>query len=324
VLYCNRGLRAQIKGKLVRRQKFMRCFYKRMEIPSRWFAIFTFYKNKKMINKLLGALFFLLLFSCNNNASSDFDKTLPMPKTYNIPAPSAIIFTVDAVHPHDPSAFTQGLEFFKGKLYEGTGELGKTRLRIVDIQSGIAEKDHKILDESIFGEGVTILNNKLYQLTWQNKKIFVYNLNDITQPINTLNWSREGWGATNDGKNIIISDGTSQLFFTEPDENKKEMKINKILTVISNGGEVDSLNELELIDGYVYANRWLTDEIVKIDTANGHVVGVINLKGLLQQYAPGVSVNDGAVLNGIAYDSATKKIYITGKDWPKLFEIKLN
>ncbi|HEV2832630.1 MAG TPA: glutaminyl-peptide cyclotransferase [Hanamia sp.] len=277
-----------------------------------------------MINKLLGALFFLLLFSCNNNASSDYDKTLPMPKTYNIPAPSAIIFTVDAVHPHDPSAFTQGLEFFKGKLYEGTGELGKTRLRIVDIQSGIAEKDHKIPDESIFGEGVTILNNKLYQLTWQNKKIFVYNLNDITQPINTLNWSREGWGATNDGKNIIISDGTSQLFFTEPDENKKEMKINKILTVISNRGEVDSLNELELIDGYVYANRWLTDEIVKIDTANGHVVGVINLKGLLQQYAPGVSVNDGAVLNGIAYDSATKKIYITGKDWPKLFEIKLN
>lgn len=277
-----------------------------------------------MINKLLGALFFLLLFSCNNNASSDYDKTLPMPKTYNIPPPVAIIFTVDAVHPHDPSAFTQGLEFFKGKIYEGTGELEKTRLRIVDIKSGIAVKEHKIQDKSIFGEGITILNNKLYQLTWQNNKIFVYNLNDITQPINTLNWSREGWGATNDGKNIIISDGTSQLYFTEPDENKKEMKINKILTVISNRGEVDSLNELELIDGYVYANRWLTDEIVKIDTANGHVVGVINLKGLLQQYAPGVSVNDGAVLNGIAYDSATKKMYITGKDWPKLFEMRLN
>lgn len=277
-----------------------------------------------MINKLLAALFFLPLFSCNNNASSDYDKTLPMPKTYNIPSPAAIIFTVDAVHPHDPSAFTQGLEFFRGKLYEGTGELGKTRLRIVDIKSGTAEKEHKIPDDSIFGEGITIFKNKLYQLTWQNNKIFVYNLNDITKPINTLNWSREGWGATNDGKNIIISDGTSQLYFTEPDENKKEMKINKILTVISNRGEVDSLNELELIDGYVYANRWLTDEIVKIDTTNGHVVGIINLKGLLKQYAPGVSVNDGAVLNGIAYDSATKKMYITGKDWPKLFEMRLN
>ncbi|MEO5648538.1 MAG: glutaminyl-peptide cyclotransferase [Ginsengibacter sp.] len=279
-----------------------------------------------MVNKLLTAWILLLFFSCNNNASSDYDKTIPMPKAYDIAAPASIIFTIDSVYPHDPSAFTQGLEFFKGKLYEGTGELGKTRLRIVDIKTGVAEKEHKISDDSIFGEGITIFKNKLYQLTWQNNKIFVYNLNDITKPASTLNWGREGWGATNDGKNIIISDGTSKLYFTEPDENKKEMKINKILTVISNRGEVDSLNELELIDGYVYANRWLTNQIVKIDTANGHVVGVMDLTGLLKQYDPGAKIDGdgGAVLNGIAYDSTTKKIYITGKDWPKLFEIRLN
>ncbi len=279
-----------------------------------------------MVNKLLTAWILLLFFSCNNNASSDYDKTIPMPKAYDIAAPASIIFTIDSVYPHDPSAFTQGLEFFKGKLYEGTGELGKTRLRIVDIKTGVAEKEHKISDDSIFGEGITIFKNKLYQLTWQNNKIFVYNLNDITRPASTLNWGREGWGATNDGKNIIISDGTSKLYFTEPDENKKEMKINKILTVISNRGEVDSLNELELIDGYVYANRWLTNQIVKIDTANGHVVGVMDLTGLLKQYDPGAKIDGdgGAVLNGIAYDSTTKKIYITGKDWPKLFEIRLN
>ena len=181
-----------------------------------------------------------------------------------------------------------------------------------------------IKDPEIFGEGITIFKNKIYQLTWQNNKIFVYNLNDITKPISTLNWSREGWGATNDGTNIIISDGSSKLFFVEPDENRKEMKTVKILTVVDNKGEVDSLNELELIGGYVYANKWLTDDIVKIDTSNGHVVGKMNLAGLLNQYDPGVQVVDGAVLNGIAYDSTTKKLYITGKDWPKLFEMRLN
>ncbi|HEY8658296.1 MAG TPA: glutaminyl-peptide cyclotransferase [Hanamia sp.] len=277
-----------------------------------------------MINKLPGIAFLFLLISCNNNSTPDYDSSLPVPKTNNIEAPAPIMFSVDAVYPHDPQAFTQGLEFYKGKLYEGTGEEKQSRLRIVDIKTGNIEKEYKIPDNSIFGEGITIFKNKIYQLTWQNHKIFVYNLNDITHPVNTFNWSREGWGATNDGNDIIISDGSSKLFFVQPDENRKEMKINKILTVVHNRGEVDSLNELELIGGYVYANRWLTDDIVKIDTSNGHVVGIMNLSGLLPQYDPGVKVDDGAVLNGIAYDSTTRKLYITGKDWPKLFEMKLN
>jgi glutamine cyclotransferase len=277
-----------------------------------------------MINKLPGIAFLFLLISCNNNSTPDYDSSLPVPKTNNIEAPAPIMFSVDAVYPHDPQAFTQGLEFYKGKLYEGTGEERQSRLRIVDIKTGNIEKEYKIPDNSIFGEGITIFKNKIYQLTWQNHKIFVYNLNDITHPVNTFNWSREGWGATNDGNDIIISDGSSKLFFVQPDENRKEMKINKILTVVDNRGEVDSLNELELIGGYVYANRWLTDDIVKIDTSNGHVVGIMNLSGLLPQYDPGVKVDDGAVLNGIAYDSTTRKLYITGKDWPKLFEMKLN
>jgi glutamine cyclotransferase len=277
-----------------------------------------------MINKLPGIAFLFLLISCNNNSTPDYDSSLPVPKINNIEAPAPIMFSVDAVYPHDPQAFTQGLEFYKGKLYEGTGEERQSRLRIVDIKTGNIEKEYKIPDNSIFGEGITIFKNKIYQLTWQNHKIFVYNLNDITHPVNTFNWSREGWGATNDGNDIIISDGSSKLFFVQPDENRKEMKINKILTVVDNRGEVDSLNELELIGGYVYANRWLTDDIVKIDTSNGHVVGIMNLSGLLPQYDPGVKVDDGAVLNGIAYDSTTRKLYITGKDWPKLFEMKLN
>ena len=228
-----------------------------------------------------------------------------------------------AVYPHDSNAFTQGLEYHNGNLYEGTGEYNRSNLRIVNIKTGKVEKNYLIPDKSVFGEGITIFKNKIYQLTWQSHKVYVYNMDDFSHPLDSLKWSREGWGATNDDKNIIISDGSSHLFFVQPDEKKKELKINKILTVADNKGEVDSLNELELINGSVYANRWLTNEIVKIDTATGYVTGKMNLTGLLQQFDPGVQIEDGAVLNGIAYDSTEKKIYITGKDWPRLFEMQL-
>jgi glutamine cyclotransferase len=277
-----------------------------------------------MIHKFLLGVSLLFFISCNNTSSPDYDSSLPMSKVNNIPAPTPIMFKVEAVYPHDPNAFTQGLEFYKGKMYEGTGELGTSNLRIVNVKTGMVEKNFLIPDTSIFGEGITIFKNKIYQLTWQNNKIFVYNLDDISHPVDTLKWNRQGWGATNDGNNIIISDGSSKLYFVTPDLRKKEMKINKILTVADNRGEVDSLNELELINGYVYANRWLTNDIVKIDTANGNVVGDMNFTGLLQQYDPEVKVSGDAVLNGIAYDSTTKNIYITGKDWPKMFEMKFN
>lgn len=278
-----------------------------------------------MIRKLIFVAVLLSIISCNISSNSDYDSSLPMPKVNNIPAPAAIMFKVEAVYPHDPGAFTQGLEFYKGKLYEGTGEPRESRLRIINIKTGQAEQSYLIPDSSVFGEGITIFKNKIYQLTWQSNKIFVYNIGDVMHPIDTFKWNREGWGATNDGSQIIISDGTSKLYFVQPDEKKKEMKINKILTVADNMGEVDSLNELELINGYVYANRWMTNNIVKIDTSNGYVVGNMNLTGLLQQYDPGVKIDPNeAVLNGIAYDSTTKHLYITGKYWPKMFEITLN
>lgn len=277
-----------------------------------------------MLNKFLIPAAIIVLFSCNNNSTPDYDPSLPVPQSNNLPAPQPITFTVEAVYPHDSKAFTQGLQFYNGKLYEGTGEPRQSTLRIVDIKTGKPEKEYLIPDTNIFGEGITIFKNKIYQLTWQNHKIFVYNLNDIMHPVATYNWSAEGWGITNDGNNLIISDGSSKLYYVQPDEANKEMRTIKILTVADNRGELDSLNELEFINGYIFANRWYNNHIIKIDTANGHAVGVMDLTGLLQQYDPNDQIDEGAVLNGIAYDSATKKLYITGKDWPRMFEMKLN
>lgn len=276
---------------------------------------------------MLRTAFFLLLsltlFSCDNSGSSgDYDPTLPSSPA--VPAPQAIMYKVINVYPHDTSSFTQGLEYYNGKLYEGTGEFKKSKLRIVDLKTGIAERSHTIGDPSVFGEGITILNNKIYQLTWQNNKIFQYDISDITKPIRTYDWPHQGWGATNNGKELIISDGvTPNLYFVTPDESTNQMKINRTLTVRSHLGPVENINELELINGSVFANRWLTDEILIIDTTSGYVTGVLNLKGLLDQYAPGTKLSEGAVLNGIAYDSATNRIFITGKEWPRLFEIEL-
>ena len=267
---------------------------------------------------------FFCLTSCSPNSSGDEETGYDSSLVNNLPPPQPITFTIDSVYPHDKQAFTQGLEFYNGKLYEGTGEPNQSTLRIVDIKSGTPEKKYLIKDSTIFGEGITIFNKKIYQLTWQNNKVFVYNLDNIFKPVATLNWPYEGWGIANDGSKLIISDGSDKLYYVLPDEDKKGMKLLKILSVSDNAGKVDSLNELEYINGFVYANRWYTNDIVKIDTSNGHVVGKINMTGLLQQYAPNDIVRDGDVLNGIAYDSATKKLYITGKNWPKVFEIKLN
>lgn len=280
-------------------------------------------KIKKMLRGWTIILIAIFLSSCNGCSSSpDHDSSLPMP--INVPAPEPIIFKVTNVYPHDPMSFTQGLEYHDGKLYEGTGEFKRSKLMVVNIKTGIAEKTHTIPDPTIFGEGITILNNKVFQLTWQNNKIFEYNINDITRPIKTYPWPHEGWGVTNNGHELIISDGiTPNLYFVTPDENSGQMIINKTLAVRDNIGPVQNLNELELINGSVYANQWLTNNILVIDTTTGHVTGILNFTGIMKQYDPEAVLQDGSVLNGIAYDSASGRLFITGKDWPKLFEIEL-
>lgn len=273
----------------------------------------------------IGILFLviIILSACNGGDSTpDFDPTLPSAPV--VPAPEMITYKVVNVYPHDPTSFTQGLEFYNGKLYEGTGEYTKSKLRIVDLETGVPEKSHTIGDPSIFGEGITILHDKIYQLTWMNNKIFEYSLSDITRPVRTYAWPYQGWGATNNGSQLIISDGSAQIYFVTPDETSDQMKVEKTLTVRSNAGPVNNLNELELIDGKIFANRWLTNDILIIDSTSGYVTGVMNFSGIIQQYAPTTSLGEGAVLNGIAYDKNTGRIFITGKEWPKLFEIEMN
>lgn len=279
-----------------------------------------------MHNRFFAFLVLVFLAACNSNSSTDSSSTQEnnASTANNFPPPQPITYSIDGVYPHDPDAFTQGLQFYNGKLYEGTGEPNKSRLRIVDPKTGKVEKEYLIPDPSVFGEGITIFKNKIYQLTWQSHKIFEYNLNDISHPVKTFSWPLEGWGITNDGKSLIISDGSDKLYYVLPNDSTNTMKQLKILSVADNTRAMDSLNELEYINGYIYANRWYNNNIVKIDTGNGHVVGVMDFAGLLHQYAPDAKYDEGAVLNGIAYDSTTKKLYITGKDWPKMFEIHLN
>ncbi|MCW3118701.1 MAG: Glutamine cyclotransferase [Chitinophagaceae bacterium] len=230
--------------------------------------------------------------------------------------PDTLNYLINKTYPHDTSSFTQGLVIYHGNLYEGTGEYGRSKLTEVDLASGNVKRQVS-LDKKYFGEGITILNDTVYQLTWQNKVVLVYTLRDLRKirefPINT-----EGWGITTDGKNLIVSDGSSNLYFYEP----SKFRLLRTQGVTDAGALAYNMNELEYIDGYVYANQWQLPYIYKINPGNGQVVAKINLNEVWDKIKTKDPQAD--VPNGIAYDSATKKIYITGKLWPELYEIQLN
>lgn len=226
-------------------------------------------------------------------------------------------YQIVAEYPHNIGHFTQGLEFYNKYLYEGTGQEGSSAIYQVNLQNGKVIKNYN-LDSQYFGEGITILNNKIYELTYKNRIGFVYDVNTFSQ-LATWNYkSTEGWGLTNDGHSIIMSDGTENIYFIHPDTFKEERKIQ----VANHRNLIKNLNELEYIKGEIWANVWTTDTIVIIDPKTGKITGEINLSGLsgtiLQSQRDQIDV-----LNGIAWNPAADKIYVTGKLWPKLFEIKL-
>lgn len=262
------------------------------------------------------AIFSFLLYSCGESDKIDTDPTI-IPPSSGIPAPANISFNILAQHPHDTGAYTQGLQLYNGKMYEGTGDYENSSLRITDYKTGKVEAILKMGSDKIFGEGICIFNNKIYQLTWQSNIVYVYDINNITKPIQTFNWPYEGWGITHNGTDLIISDGSSNLYFV----NTADFKVKNSIAVRTDKGAIDNINELEFIDGFVYANVYMSDAIIKINPESGIVTGVMNFTNLLPQSERTERTD---YFNGIAYDSASKTMYVTGKRWPKLYEIKLN
>jgi glutamine cyclotransferase len=216
--------------------------------------------------------------------------------------------------PHDPEAFTQGLQYDDGVLYESTGLEGRSSVRRVALETGLIEQQQP-LEARYFGEGLAIAGDRIVQLTWTSGKALVYDKSSFAL-LDTWTYPGEGWGLTTDGQRFIMSDGTSTLVFRSLTDFSELGRIE----VRDGLGLVRKLNELEYIDGLVYANVWQTDSIVIIDTASGKVRGRISLRGLLPLADRTASTD---VLNGIAYDTAGKRLFVTGKNWPKLFEIRL-
>ena len=223
-------------------------------------------------------------------------------------------YEVVAEYPHLRTSYTQGLQFIDGELWEGTGEYGNSRIMRTDLATG------KILQESAnsedeFGEGIVVLGEKLYQLTWLNGKLHTYDRKMLT-PLATHTYKGEGWGLTSDGTKLYMSDGTHSIRVINPETMVQESRFGVTLQ----GKPLSNLNELEWIEGKIWANVYTTNYIVTINPENGVVEGVINLTGILPESEYDRKTD---VLNGIAYDSATKRIFVTGKNWSKLFEIKI-
>ncbi|MDA3822776.1 MAG: glutaminyl-peptide cyclotransferase, partial [Bacteroidales bacterium] len=230
-----------------------------------------------------------------------------VPKMYN--------YTVVNTFKHDIGAYTQGLQYYDGFLFEGTGNYNQSSLRKVSLQNGdILQSRNNASD--IFGEGITIFQGKIYQLTYKKQVCFVYDLNTFEEVQRHHFQNKEGWGLTNNGEELIMSDGSHIIYFIDP----AMFTVKRQIEVYNNEGPVTSLNELEYIDGKIYANRYYTDEIVIIDPNTGKEEGRVNMKGLLAVKDRKPSTN---VLNGIAWDDEGKRLFVTGKYWPKLFEIEL-
>jgi glutamine cyclotransferase len=229
--------------------------------------------------------------------------------------PKLLKYTVVNSYPHDVNAFTEGFEFFRDTLVESTGQNGKSYIAKVDYKTGKAYK--KIaLDQQYFGEGITVINNKIYQLSWQNGEGFIYDAKTLKK-IKSFQYDKkvEGWGMTNDGKNIYHSDGTEKIWTMNPETQKLEDFVN----VYTNDSKIKSVNELEWINGKIYGNIWQKDAIAVINPKTGAVEAVLDLSALRAK----VTNKEAEVLNGIAYNKKTNTIFVTGKNWNKTFEIKV-
>ena len=230
--------------------------------------------------------------------------------------PVAIPYKITSTYPHPPGSFTQGFAFEDGFLYEGTGQYGTSSLRKINLKSGEILNEVR-LPRDIFGEGITIYKDKIIQLTWFSQIGFVYDKKSFRR-MNTFRYPVpiEGWGITTDGKHLIMSDGSHRLYFLDPES----FALKRRLEVYDNQGPVIKVNELEYVEGAIYANVWQSHKIIKINADSGKVLGVIDLGKIVPKQYRG---HGDFVLNGIAYDPEKKRFLVTGKMWPQVFELEL-
>ncbi len=239
---------------------------------------------------------------------------LPLAACSDTQPPVRYSYLLVNTFPHDPDAFTQGLVWDQGIMYEGTGKNGRSSLRRVNIESGNIEQI-TTYPWKIFAEGITVFQDTIYQLTWKNNRVYCYDKLDFSL-LKTWHYPRQGWGLTHDNQQLIASDGSASLYFLDPDT----LDVKKRITVYDHTGSIVRLNELEYIKGLVYANVWQTNDIVMIDPVDGRVVGRIDLASL-RGHLPGTGKTN--VLNGIMYDQHNDRLFVTGKLWPLLFEIRI-
>lgn len=250
-----------------------------------------------------------ILAGCGRNDSADTAK----PDTHRIERTAPVHkVRVAAEYPHDAKAFTQGLVFSSGRLYEGTGRYGQSGVRLVEIKTGRVLRNCS-MPPGCFGEGITVLGGKLFQLTWKKETAFVYDP-DSFEVLRSLTYKGEGWGLTDDGKQLVMSNGTSSLMFLDP----LDFTVRSSVFVRDGRNSVTFLNELEYINGEIWANVLNSNRIARIDPLTGSVTAWVDLSGVLEGY--GTSANP---LNGIAYDDTSGRIFVTGKLWPKMFQIEV-
>ena len=258
-----------------------------------------------------------LLTACNNHSPESTGGDQPVDNT-----PPVINYSVAQVLSHDTSSFTEGLLVHDGQIYESTGTepampAGRRSLfGVLDTHTGKISVKAEIDRNKYFGEGISFLHNKVYQLTWTTKLGFIYDAKTFSKLGEFAIPVKEGWGMTTDSTNLIMSDGSSNISYVDP----ATFRLIKVLGVTDNNGPVSNINELELINGFLYANQWQTNYILKIDTSSGKVVGRLDLSSLVNEARTKYPGSDS--LNGIAYDPIADKIYVTGKLWPNLYEIK--
>ncbi len=279
-----------------------------------------------MMKRLLIAFAGLLLLAACNNNTPDTSVSTPVE-----PAPPIIGFTVVNTYPHDTGFYTEGLEFHEGQLFESSGA-GSTDTEgdtppypsafgIANLKTGKVEKKVSLNNVVYFGEGITILGGKIYQLTWQNHVGYVYDAKTYKK-LQEFSYPGQGWALTHDSTHLIMSDGSSNLQIIDPAAITNTLKVQSVLGVTDNTGPVSNINELEYIDGFIYANQYTTNYILKIDASNGKVVGKLNLDSLAAEAKKKYA--NAEYMNGIAYHPESKSLYVTGKLWPLIYEIKFN